>query len=85
MQFKLPKLFLAITLAAIACAGLLHPTYAWASAAITLTLVLRETWQFGVLIAAAIALLVLRQGVVATLLVAGAIGVVVALAGGPLP
>ena len=54
-------------------------------AAITLTLVLRETWQFGVLIAAAIALLVLRQGVVATLLVAGAIGVVVALAGGPLP
>ena len=54
-------------------------------AAITLPLALRETWQFGVLIAAAIALLVLRQGVVATLLAAGAIGVVVALAGGPLP
>ena len=54
-------------------------------AAITLTLALRETWQFGVLAAAAIALLVLRRGVVATLLVAGAIGVVVALAGGPLP
>src|SRR6476646_4964776 len=31
-------------------------------ASITLTLALRETWQFGVLIAAAIALLVLRQG-----------------------
>jgi chromate transporter len=54
-------------------------------AAITLTLVLRETWQFGVLVAAAIALLVLRLGVVATLIGAGAIGVVVALAGGPVP
>ena len=54
-------------------------------ASITLALVLRETWQFGVLAAAAIALLALRQGVVATLLGAGAIGVVIALAGGPLP
>ena len=34
---------------------------------------------------AAVALLVLRRGVVETLLCAGAVGVVVALAGGPLP
>ena len=46
---------------------------------------LRESWQFGVLAAAAIALLALRRGVVETLLCAGAIGVVVALAGGPMP
>ena len=54
-------------------------------AAITLTLALRETWQFAVLAAAAIALLVLRRHVVETLLAAGAIGVVLALAGAPLP
>jgi chromate transporter len=54
-------------------------------ASITLTLALRETWQIGVLAAAAISLLVLRRGVVTTLLGAGAIGVAVALAGGPLP
>jgi chromate transporter len=54
-------------------------------AAVTLTGALRETWQFGVLAAAAIALLALRRGVVETLLCAGAIGVVIALAGGPLP
>jgi len=54
-------------------------------AAVTLTLALQEAWQLAVLVAAAIALLVLKQGVVATLLGAGAIGVVVALAGGPLP
>ena len=40
-------------------------------AAITLTLALRETWQFAVLAAAAIALLVLRRHVVETLLVRG--------------
>jgi chromate transporter len=44
-----------------------------------------EAWQFAVLGAAAIALLALRRGVVATLLGAGVVGVVVALAGGPLP
>ena len=43
------------------------------------------SWQFGVLAAAAIALLLLRRGVVQTLLAAGAIGVIVALAGAPLP
>jgi chromate transporter len=53
--------------------------------AIPLAQALVEDWQFAVLAAAAIALLVLRRGVVATLLGAGAIGVVVALAGGPLP
>jgi len=38
-----------------------------------------------VLAAAAVALLVLRRGVPQTLLAAGAIGVVVALAGAPVP
>jgi chromate transporter len=54
-------------------------------AAITLARVLHENWQFGVLAAAAVALFALRRGVVATLIGAGAIGVAVALAGGPLP
>jgi chromate transporter len=54
-------------------------------AAVTLTGALHENWQFGVLAGAAVALLVLRRGVVGTLLCAGAIGVVIALAGGPLP
>ena len=54
-------------------------------ASIPLALALSETWQFGVLAAAAVALLALRHSVVATLLGAGAIGVVIALAGGPLP
>ena len=46
---------------------------------------LHEGWQFGVLAAAAIALLALRRGIVPTLLVAGAVGVVAALAGAPFP
>jgi chromate transporter len=53
--------------------------------AIPLARALVEAWQFAVLAAAAIALLALRRGVVPTLLGAGAVGVVVALAGGPLP
>jgi chromate transporter len=53
--------------------------------AVTLAGGLSEGWQIGVLAAAAIALLVVRLGVVATLVTAGAIGSVVALAGGPLP
>jgi chromate transporter len=53
--------------------------------AVPLAGALSETWQFLLLAAAAIALLVLRRGVVATLLGAGAVGVVVALAGAPLP
>jgi chromate transporter len=54
-------------------------------AAFALAAALSEGWQFGVLAAAAIALLLLQRGVVATLLGAGAIGVLIALAGGPLP
>ena len=54
-------------------------------AAIPLTRALSETWQYGVLAGAAVLLLALRRGVVVTLLVAGAAGVVVALAGGTLP
>jgi chromate transporter len=54
-------------------------------AAFTLADALHEGWQFGVLAAAAVALLLVRRGVVATLLGAGAIGAVVALAGGPIP
>ncbi len=53
--------------------------------AIPLAGALHETWQIPVLAAAAVALLLLRIGVVRTLLAAGAVGVVVALAGGPLP
>jgi chromate transporter len=45
-----------------------------AGAAIALTLALQHPWQGAVLAGAAIALLVLRRGVVETLLVAGVIG-----------
>jgi chromate transporter len=54
-------------------------------AAIVLAEALQETWQFAILAGAAVALLVLRLGVVQTLLAAGAIGVGAALAGAPLP
>ena len=54
-------------------------------AAVTLAGALTEGWQVGVLAGAAIALLVLGRGVVETLLAAGAVGVVVALLGAPLP
>jgi chromate transporter len=54
-------------------------------AALTLAGALHETWQYVVLAAAAAALLALRRGIVETLLGAGAIGVIVALAGAPLP
>jgi chromate transporter len=54
-------------------------------AAITLAVALQEGWQYGVLAAGAVALLIAGRGVVPTLLGAGAIGAVVALAGGPLP
>jgi chromate transporter len=53
--------------------------------AIPLAAALTEWWQAAVLAAAALALLVARTGVVVTLLGAGAVGTVVALAGGPLP
>ena len=54
-------------------------------AAIPLASALSEAWQVGVLAVAAIALLALRLGVVETLLGAGAVGVVAALVGAPLP
>ncbi|MGH2884895.1 MAG: chromate efflux transporter [Solirubrobacteraceae bacterium] len=54
-------------------------------AAILLAGALQEAWQFAVLAAAAIALLILKRGIVETLLAAGAAGVVAALAGAPLP
>ncbi|MEP7115317.1 MAG: chromate efflux transporter [Ilumatobacteraceae bacterium] len=54
-------------------------------ATIPLTRALSERWQYAVLAAAAVTLLVLRRGTVLTLLTAGSVGVVVALAGGPLP
>ncbi len=54
-------------------------------AAIPLAGALVETWQFVVLGVAAVALLLARRGVVSTLVGAGVVGVVVALAGGPLP
>ncbi|MEV4517076.1 chromate efflux transporter [Dactylosporangium sp. NPDC049525] len=53
--------------------------------AILLAAALRQPWQYAVLAAAAVLLLPLRRGVVPTLLAAGAVGVVIALAGGPLP
>ncbi|WP_028659898.1 chromate efflux transporter [Nocardioides insulae] len=53
--------------------------------ALPLAVALAEPWQFAVLLGAAALLLVARRGVVLTLLLAAAVGVVVALAGGPLP
>ena len=54
-------------------------------AAVPLMGALEETWQFLVLGGAAIALLVLRRGVVPTLLLAGCAGLLVGLLDGPLP
>jgi chromate transporter len=54
-------------------------------AAIPLTAALGESWQYAVLAAAAIALLVLRRAVVGTLLVAGLAGVTAALLGAAVP
>jgi chromate transporter len=54
-------------------------------AAITLAVALQERWQFAILAGAAVALLLMRRGVVETLLAAGVVGVVAALAGAPLP
>ena len=50
-------------------------------AAVLLALALRDPWQAAVLTLAAVALLILRRGVVVTLMTAGVIGAVVALAG----
>ncbi len=54
-------------------------------AAILLTGALQEVWQFAILAAAATALLIFKRGIVQTLLASGAVGVVAALAGAPLP
>jgi chromate transporter len=54
-------------------------------AAVPLSAALSEAWQFAVLAAAAVALLVLRRGVVPTLLVAGCAGAAGALLGAPIP
>jgi chromate transporter len=51
-------------------------------AAIPLTIALREWWQFVLLGAAALALLIARRGVVETLIVAGAVGALIGLTGG---
>jgi chromate transporter len=53
--------------------------------AIQLARALSQPWQYAVLAAAAVLLLALHRGVVLTLLAAGAVGVIIALAGGPLP
>jgi chromate transporter len=54
-------------------------------AAIPLTAALTETWQFVVLALAAVAVLLARRGIVATLLASGVVGAVIGAAGGPLP
>lgn len=54
-------------------------------AAIPLAGALQETWQWVVLAAAALMLLVARRGVVTTLVGAGLAGALIAIAGGPLP
>jgi chromate transporter len=54
-------------------------------ATITLAAALTQPWQYAVLAGAAITLLLLRRGIVLTLLCAAAVGIVVALADGPLP
>jgi chromate transporter len=54
-------------------------------AAVPLTRALSETWQYGVLAAAVAGLLLVRMGTVQTLMLAGGVGVVVGLAGAPVP
>jgi chromate transporter len=53
--------------------------------AIPLTRALTQPWQYAVLGAALVLMLALRRGVVLTLIAAGAVGTLIALAGGPLP
>jgi chromate transporter len=54
-------------------------------AAIPLTAALRETWEFVVLGVAAVALLLARRSIVSTLVGAALVGMVLALAGAPVP
>jgi chromate transporter len=53
--------------------------------AVPLALTLKQPWQYAVLAGALLLLLVLRRGVVLTLLSAGTVGVVLGLAGVPVP
>jgi chromate transporter len=53
--------------------------------AVILTRAITQPWQYVVLAAAAMLLLLARRGVVVTLLAAAAVGVLIALAGGPIP
>jgi chromate transporter len=53
--------------------------------AIPLAGALQETWQYLLLAAAAVALLLLRRNVAGTLVLAGVVGALVAIAGGPVP
>jgi len=53
--------------------------------ALPLTAALSQPWQYAVLAGALLLLLGLRRGVVLTLLAAGVTGLIIALAGGPLP
>jgi chromate transporter len=54
-------------------------------AAVPLTAALSQLWQFGVLAAAALALLPLRRGIVQTLLLAGLAGLLASLLGASVP
>jgi chromate transporter len=54
-------------------------------ASIPLARALDEWWQYVLLLVAAALLFALRRGVVTTLVALGAVGVIVAVAGGPLP
>jgi chromate transporter len=54
-------------------------------AAVPLSAALSQTWQYALLAAAAVALLVLRRDVVETLLLCGCVGAIVALLGAPIP
>jgi chromate transporter len=54
-------------------------------AAIPLAAAIGEDWQYAVLAGATLALLILRRGVLGTLLAAGSIGVAAGLLGAPLP
>jgi chromate transporter len=56
-----------------------------AGAAVPLALALTEAWQVAVLAAAAVALFVMRRGVVLTLIAAGAAGALASALGAPLP
>ena len=53
--------------------------------AIPLAFALDETWQYAVLAAGTVSLFVFRRGVVVTLVLAGAVGLVAQMAGAPLP